>query len=111
MMRRRPLLGAAVVVGASRSAARREVARQGQLSAEAQRQAEAAQQQRALEEQLREHKTELAIQAALAKERSRSRSPLPPAAQSVQAGAIGYCSTCGAQRVATDKFCGGCGAM
>jgi hypothetical protein len=115
-MRGRPLLGAAVVVGASRSAARHEVARQSQMSAEALRQADAANQRQMQEEAARDQKTQLAIQAALAEERSRSKSPMPHEHHTQQlnqqgGAVVGYCAACGMQRMAVDKFCSRCGKM
>jgi hypothetical protein len=115
-MRRRPLLGAAVLVGASRAAARHEVVRQDQISIEAQRQADAAHQRQMQEEAARDQKTQLAIQAALEKERSRSKSPIPHINENQQSGhprgaVAGYCATCGAQCIATDRFCVSCGTM
>ncbi|MCJ1339115.1 hypothetical protein MMC09_004404 [Bachmanniomyces sp. S44760] len=92
-----PLLAGAVVVGASRSAARHEVSAQSQRDAEAQRSAERNQrednQRRALaneqsrfEEQERERRTKLAIDEAIAIERSRSRGPLPMGMDGQQGG-------------------------
>jgi hypothetical protein len=112
----RPLVATAVVVGASRSAARSQVAAQAQMNAEAQRQAEAHYQRQLQEEAARDQKTQAQIQAALAEERSRSKSPMPPAQHNDQSGQsagaiIGYCSVCGHQRTAIDKFCSRCGKM
>jgi hypothetical protein len=114
--RGRPVLGAAVLVGASRSAARHEVAKQDQMSAEAQRQADAAHQRQLQEEAERDQKTQLAIQAALVEERSRSKSPMPPVQHVEQShqqrGAVaGYCAACGTRRIAAHKFCSECGTM
>jgi L-fucose isomerase-like protein len=114
-MRGRPLLGAAVVVGASRSVAKHEVAKQNQMSSDAQRQADAAYQQQVQEEAARDQKTHLAIEAALADERSRNKSPMMHSNQEIiysgqrREGVTGYCAACGTQRAATDRFCGGCG--
>lgn len=113
-MRGRPILGAALIVGASRGAARHEVAKQGQISAEAQRQAEAANQRQLQEEAARDQKTQLAIQTALVEERSRSKSPMPSVQHNVQpvqqrGGQAGYCTACGAQRNPANRFCGECG--
>jgi hypothetical protein len=116
LMRGRPILGAAVVVGASRSVARHEVAKQNQMSTEAQRQADAVYQKQMQEEAARDQKTHLAIEAALVEERSRSKSPVPPIHHTQESGqprgaVTGYCSTCGAQRTVTDRFCSRCGTM
>jgi hypothetical protein len=117
-VQRRPILAAAFVVGASKSAAKHEVAKQSQQSAEAQRWADVAAQCRGQEEVARDAKTQLAINDAIAKERSRSISPLLPTQisngheyQSGQARAVtaGYCLTCGMARQSNTRFCGGCG--
>jgi hypothetical protein len=111
--RGRPLLATAVIVGASRNAARSQVAAQAQMNAEAERQAEAHYQRQVQEEAAREQKTQAQIQAALAEERSRSKSPMPPAQHNDQSGQpiIGFCPACGHQRTAVDKFCSACGKM
>jgi hypothetical protein len=114
--RGRPILGAAVVVGASRSAARHEVANQAQMSAEAQRQADSAHQRQLQEEAERDQKTQLAIQAALVEERSRDKSPMQPIQHFEQphqqrGAVVGYCAACGTQRIAGHKFCSQCGTM
>ncbi|KFZ24073.1 hypothetical protein V502_01449 [Pseudogymnoascus sp. VKM F-4520 (FW-2644)] len=71
-MFRRPLLGAAVVYGASRSGARRGVEEQEQRNAEAQLSAEMAAEKQRREEEQRERRTQLAIDEAIAKERSKN---------------------------------------
>jgi len=71
-MFRRPVLGAAVVYGVSRSAARREVEEQEQRNAEAQISAERAAEKQRREEEERERRTQLAIDEAIAKERSKN---------------------------------------
>lgn len=117
--RRNPLLGAAIVVGASRSAARREVASQSQAAsaAEAQRRADQAEQDR---------RTQLAIDEALAVERKKNEelvqprgqnqaqghAPSQPPQYSVDqdkgAGAF-FCGACGALSNRNEKFCTNCG--
>jgi hypothetical protein len=71
-MFRRPVLGAAVVYGVSRSAARREVEEQEQRNAEARISAERAAEKQRREEEERERRTQLAIDEAIAKERSKN---------------------------------------
>jgi len=71
-MFRRPLLGAAVVYGVSRSAARRGVEEQEQRNAEARISAEKAAEQWRREEEERERRTQFAIDEAIAKERSKN---------------------------------------
>ncbi|KFY28070.1 hypothetical protein V491_00642 [Pseudogymnoascus sp. VKM F-3775] len=70
-MFRRPVLGAALVYGASRSAARHEVEEQNQRSVEAQLSADRAAEKQRFEEEQRERRTQLAIDEAIAKERSK----------------------------------------
>lgn len=88
----RPLLAGALIVGASRSAARHEVGVQSQYAAESQRAAERSrldeEQRVALaversrrEDQERERRTALAIDEAIVRERSRGRSPMPAGVQ------------------------------
>ncbi len=92
-----PLLAGAVIVGASRSAARREVGLQSQYAAESQRAAERSQREEEArvalavdrsrrEDEERERKTARAIDEALARERSRGRSPLPGGMQGRSGG-------------------------
>jgi len=69
--RGRPLLGAAVVIGASRSAAKHEVAKQAQLTAEAQASAQRAAEAQRREEEKNDKRTQQAIDEAIAKERGR----------------------------------------
>lgn len=135
--RRRPILGAAVLVGASRSAARHEVKKQGQQNSEMEMAAERAADQKIREEAEMERRTQLAIDEAIIKERSRvdneARAPpyvavgpagynVGPAAgqveQNVHQGYGGganqgvksrYCSSCGHACQDRDRFCSGCG--
>lgn len=134
--RRRPILGAAVVVGASRSAARREVQNQAERTAQAQaqqsqmqalqyEQEERAEAKRRREVEEENKRTQLAIEAALAKEKSRHEDVLPPygTAQPAYPGTVQpsygmaqagreekiYCSSCGQLNRRVDKFCCGCG--
>jgi zinc-ribbon domain len=112
--RRRPLLGAAVVIGASRSAARREVQRQGESTAAAQaqqiEQQEQAEIRRQREEAEQDKRTKSAIEEALIKERARVEETLPSyrIAQSDSAGKQ-YCPACGQLSKRDDKFCPACG--
>jgi hypothetical protein len=71
-MFRRPVLGAAVVYGVSRSAARRGVEEQEQRNAEAQISAERAAEKQRREEEERERRTQLAIDTAIAEERRKN---------------------------------------
>jgi hypothetical protein len=74
--RRRPVLGAAVVYGASKSAARHEAEKQGQRNAEMQMAAERGADKKRREEEERDRRTQLAIDEALAKERSKNEQKL-----------------------------------
>jgi rubrerythrin len=117
--RRRPLLGTAVVVAASRSAARHEVASQNQAAsmAEMQRRADQAEQDR---------RTQLAIDDALMAERKKNEEAArlsdqnqaqghyqsqPPEYSIDRNKAAGsfFCSDCGTLSNRTEKFCSGCG--
>lgn len=69
--RRRPLLGTAVVIGASRSAARHDMAYQGQVAAGQQQAAQLQAELQMREEQDRERRTQAAINEAIAKEAKR----------------------------------------
>ena len=75
-MRRHPFLGTAVVVGASRSAARHKVEREEERSAQMQQQADREAAQGRYEEEERDRRTQLAIDEALAKERSKKEQQL-----------------------------------
>ena len=66
----RPLLGAAVVVGASRSAAKHEVQKQEQRNLEMQVAADKAAEKERREEEERDRRTQLAIDEAFRKERN-----------------------------------------
>ena len=68
----RPLLGAAVLVGASRSAAKHEVAKQAQLASEAERSAQRAAEAQRREEEKNDRRTQQAINEAIEKERRRN---------------------------------------
>ncbi|KIV94780.1 hypothetical protein PV10_02512 [Exophiala mesophila] len=132
--RRSPLLGAAVVYGASRSGARRgmqvEAERQAAMQARAQQQEAAYQAQRQREDQQRAEserqraESERQRQDMLNKERELARKEAelqvreraanrpddrylaPP--QYVGPDAL-FCTKCGNQCRVGDKFCGGCG--
>lgn len=135
--RRRPLLGAAVVVGASRSAARHEVERQAQRNAEMQLAADRAADKQRREEDERDRRTQLAIDEAIAKERSRTNQAeeVPPYTKAItrergindqteqmpsytgyghgvdeKKGAnVRYCPECQHVCKREDKFCSRCG--
>ena len=70
--RGRPLLGAAVLVGASRSAAKHEVAKQAQLASEAELSAQRAAEAQRREEEKNDRRTQQAINEAIEKERRRN---------------------------------------
>lgn len=137
--RRHPLLGAALVVGASKSAARHEMEKQAQRDNEARLVADCKKR----EEQERQIQTQLAIEEAIAKERleaerkkreeeerqtqnqkaveaaiARERSNLQVAPQIVNSTSgldeskrVGprYCPECGHACQHQDKFCVNCG--
>ncbi|RFU35071.1 hypothetical protein B7463_g1270, partial [Scytalidium lignicola] len=137
--RRRPLLGAAVVVGASRSAARHEVGRQAQYTAEAQAAAQQAAEAKRLEEERNDRRMQEAIDKAIADERRRAeqaefeaqkaqttagvRSSGPPAdllgytvvddngpaVSQKQAANKCFCPQCRNVCSVDDKFCSRCG--
>ena len=67
--RGRPLLGAALLVGASRSAAKHEVAKQAQLASEAELSAQRAAEAQRREEEKNDRRTQQAIDEAIEKER------------------------------------------
>ncbi|KAH8805198.1 hypothetical protein F5884DRAFT_859807 [Xylogone sp. PMI_703] len=69
--RRRPILGTAVVVAASRSAARHEVARQSENAAQTQAAAYQAAEAKRLEQERNDRRMQEAIDKALADERKR----------------------------------------
>mgnify|MGYP006877403929 CR=1 FL=1 len=98
--RRRPILGAAVLVGASRAAARSEVQKQTQRDAETQIAVETAADRKWREERENERRTQLAIDEAIAKEKSRTEN---------QGANMRYCSNCGNACERKDKFCSKCG--
>lgn len=119
--RRRPLLATAVVIGASRSAARREVASQTQQ----QQYNQMAGELQMRDEEDRERRTQAAIDDAIAKERLRNEqvqaeanrlaaargADTPPVYSSapVNAKAVRYCRQCGGGCELFDKFCTQCG--
>jgi len=129
MFRRSPLLGAAVVIGASRSAARREVSKQELMqeerNAEIQRSNEEVRREaerKRYEEEEQKRRTQLAIDEAIAKERARTEQQARAAVQpnpnisghldvpvNRQAGDR-YCVECGLACKREDKFCSRCGA-
>lgn len=115
-----PLLGTAVIMGASRSSARHEVARQEQLYQNNQM----ANELRRRDEEDRERRTQAAIDEAIAKERQRveqvqagesgtqtGRVEFPPVYSSGKGdvNAKKYCRHCGGGCGASDKFCTSCG--
>lgn len=135
-MFRRPVLGAAVVYGVSRSAARRGVQEEEQRNAEARMSAEMAAEKLRREEEQRERRTQLAIDEAIAKERSKntaieaeSRYVVPntggtgivddvppysgfkrgPGDAEVKRAATHYCPECRNVCRSGDKFCTKCG--
>jgi hypothetical protein len=118
--RRAPILGTAVVIGASRAAARREVAYQNLA-------ANAAETQRRADQIEQDRRTQLAIDEAIAAERRKNEEaaqsggkgqaqgyapPNQPPQYSVDqnkaAGAF-YCGACGELSSRNDKFCSNCG--
>jgi len=114
-----PLLGAAVVVGASRSSARHAYAEAEQRNAQAQHNASQAAAQKAQVEAAQNERTQAAVRAALEEERakdavltstSQSRALQYENGHAVEA-VTGYCSGCGNIRRGQDKFCGCCGRM
>lgn len=135
--RRRPILGAAVLVGASRSAARHEVERQAERDAQVQMAADRSAEKRLLEEKERERRTQMAIEEAMAKERVRTDTaenlayrsdPMPtgyvntnqmgsappytaygPSTGEQQCAQAKFCSNCGYECAREDKFCSRCG--
>jgi hypothetical protein len=135
--RGRPLLGAAVVVGASRSAARHEVAKQEQRNSEMQRAADSEAERKRREEEERDRRTQQAIDEAIEKERSRTEQiEAAPRNTISNTGGAGtaycagdvppysshdpktcerkevntrYCSECGNLCKREDKFCNRCG--
>lgn len=70
--RRRPLLGAAVVYGASRSAAKYEVAKQAERDTRAEAEMRMAEDQRRREEAERQRQQQIAIDQAVAREREQN---------------------------------------
>ncbi|KAH6684753.1 hypothetical protein B0J14DRAFT_18556 [Halenospora varia] len=70
--RRRPLLGAAVVMGASRSAAKHEVAKQEQVNRQMQQTADREALEKKLEREETERRTQQAIDNAIEEERKRT---------------------------------------
>lgn len=136
--RRTPLLGAAVVLGTSRSVARREVDKREQLNADLQMRADQRAEEKRREDEERDKRTQLAIEQAIAKERlsaaqtvgTVSASPsisgrndtVNEAAQAPlynryeqgvgdkQGGNINYCRNCGQACERADKFCRKCGS-
>jgi hypothetical protein len=135
--RGRPLVGAAVVVGASRSAARHEVAKQEQRNLEMQRAADREAEHQRREEEERARRTQQAIDEVIEKERSRTEQiEAAPRHTISNTGGAGtayraddvrsypsydpkisdrkevntrYCSECGNLCKLQDKFCSRCG--
>ena len=120
--RSHPLLGAAVVVGASRSVARREVAQQTQAQVQRDQEIRYAEDRKRREQEETSRRTQLAIDESLAKERERvamsSRQPVEPPSHdaeprsgSTKAENVRYCGACGSMCKFEDRFCPGCGAQ
>lgn len=115
--RGRPLLATAVVVGASRSAARHEVASQNQQATQQQQARDVEAEKKRREEDERALRTQLAIDDAIGKERTRSAQMMPVPAQPIYGphpmkeggGSHCFCGGCGVVRRREDRFCGGCG--
>lgn len=127
--RRRPVLATAVVVGASSSAARHEVAHQGQVAATQQQVAQMQTELQMRDEEDRERRTQAAIDEAIAKERQHNEQiqaeesraianamkatggGAPPIYNSAPADAktVRYCRQCGNECHIGDKFCTRCG--
>lgn len=133
----RPLLKAAVVVGASKSAAKHEVQKQEQRNLEMQRAADKAAEKERREEEERDRRTQLAIDEALQKERKRAEQAdaelryakantggmgrtdqiyVPPTyfayspeADEKKGENTHYCPECRNRCKNGDKFCSGCG--
>jgi hypothetical protein len=133
----RPLLGAAVVIGASRSAAKHEVAKQEQRNSEMQRAADREAERKRREDEERDRRTQLAFDEAIEKERSRAgQAEAAPRNTISNTGGAGtayfaddvpsyssydpktgerkgvnthYCSECGNLCKRGDKFCSRCG--
>ncbi len=129
--RRRPLLATAAVIGASRSAARHEVASQGQVAETQQQAAQMQAEMQMREEQERERRMQAAIDEAIAKERQLNEqtqvkesraiantwevtagqaSPIYNSALA-DAKTVRYCRQCGNACRVGDKFCTHCGCM
>lgn len=116
-----PLLGTALIVGASRSSARHEVARQEQYHQNNQM----ANELRRRDEEDRERRTQAAIDEAIAKERQRVEQVHQAGESGIQTGGVvsppvyssvkgdvnaeKYCRRCGGGCRASDRFCTSCG--
>ena len=114
--RRRPIVGAAVVVAASRSAAKREVERQAQQNALAQQAIAMEAERKRREEAERDARTKAAIDEALERERARlpqetQRPATPNACHEKTSETVGFCATCGQPRKRQDRFCNRCGSQ
>ncbi|KAI5197923.1 hypothetical protein AUEXF2481DRAFT_516600 [Aureobasidium subglaciale EXF-2481] len=113
--RRRPLLGAALVVGASRSAARNEVEKQAAREAEARLAADT----RRREEEERAMRTQRAIDESIARQYAAvGKQPEPPIYYPGVQGAslanmkdVRYCRQCNSLCKLQDKFCSACGCI
>ncbi|THY30584.1 hypothetical protein D6D01_03189 [Aureobasidium pullulans] len=114
--RRRPLLGAALVVGASRSAARNEVEKQAAREAEARLAADT----RRREEEDRAMRTQRAIDESVARQYAAAgKQPEPPlyypGPQGVPAAHglndVRYCRQCSNLCKLQDRFCSSCGCL
>jgi hypothetical protein len=110
--RRHPILGAAVLVGASKSAARHEIEKQEQRDEEIQLVAE----RKRREEAETDKRTKLAVEEAIAKEKAiNNKTEQAPAYTNYvhgidqKKGSIRYCTECGHMCKLGDRFCAGCG--
>jgi rubrerythrin len=106
--RGRPVLAAAVVVGASRSAAKHEVAKQNERDLESEQAMEMRAEQQRREEAERDRRTQLAVREAVVEERSRSDHAHVQAVDGREGARI-YCPACGSGLHESDRFCPGCG--
>src|SRR6187402_1962192 len=107
--RRAPILGAAVVIGASRNAARREVAMQSQAASNAEL-------QRRLAQEEQDRRTQQAIDEALAKERAEKAATVQQKEHDPAQGSTGVHQTPPPYIVNQNLgpgtfFCSACGAL
>jgi hypothetical protein len=109
MFRRRPLLGAAVLVGSSRSAARHEVDDENERELEREQAAEMRAEQKEYQDAERDRHTKLAISEALAKEHAESGHTYKQSADITGEEKNVFCTECGQPVFQTDRFCTHCG--